>query len=172
MKLLSIWDIGICLKADKSVYLQYRHRKISDYMYSSMRYVVTFDDPISVSQTSENVSNIVQAASPTKTDVFCVTYNHVCCIYRFLSAVQLRSQCLPFSNLDGLKKIRTPNFSKILSAFALCIATSFSNLECSCSLIAEWISEWKHWNEGFPMWCRFSSTQVYIVSSLQSRGHK
>ena len=43
------------------------------------------------------------SCSPTETDVCCLAYSHVCFIHRFQSAVQLRSQCLPFSILDRRK---------------------------------------------------------------------
>ena len=52
---------------------------------------------VSNSETSENVCDLAQAAAPTETNVFCLAYNHVCSIHRFLSVFQLRSQCVPFS---------------------------------------------------------------------------
>ena len=58
---------------------------------------------VSRSQTSEKVSDLAQAATPTETDVCCLAYTHVCPIHRFLSAAQLRSQCLAFSIVDGWK---------------------------------------------------------------------
>ena len=40
MRLLSIWDVGICLSADRSSYLLYRHRKMSAYMFSNIQYII------------------------------------------------------------------------------------------------------------------------------------
>ena len=62
-----------------------------------------YDDLVSNSQTSENVWDLAQAAFPTETNVFCLAYTHMCSIHWFLSAVQLRNQHLPFSNLDRWK---------------------------------------------------------------------
>ena len=122
-------------------------------------------------QTSENVWDLAQAAPPTETDVCCLGYTHVCSIHWFLSVVQLRSQCLQFPIWDGWKTMYIFTFSQIHSASVLSTAISLSNWESPCSLIAEWISEWKHRDGCFPMWCRFSSIQFYVVNLLHYRGH-
>ena len=69
MRLLSIWDVGKCHKADTSGSLLFRHRKNSHNMYSNIHYIaeswwLNINPP-----TLENVYGLVKAALPTKTDV-------------------------------------------------------------------------------------------------------
>ena len=62
------------------------------------------------------------------------------------------------------------SFLQIHSVFVLTTALSLSDSEFPCTLIAEWILEKKYRNGCFPMSCRFSSIQIYIVNSLHYRG--
>ena len=59
---------------------------------------------VSISETSENVLDLVQAALTTATDVYCLVYAHMCSTPRFLMAVQLLSQYVAFYILDGRKR--------------------------------------------------------------------
>ena len=132
---------------------------------------------VSNSQTSENVWDLAQAAPPTETDVCCLTYTHVCSIRRFLLTVQLRSQCLPFYRFRAwthgkrCNSLVSPKCILFLPYLLLYLAISLSNWESPCMFIAKLISERKHPNGCFPMWCQFSSIQVYVVNLLNSREH-
>ena len=73
---------------------------------------------VSNSQTSEK-SDLAPAAPPTETDLCGLAYTHVCSIHRFLSAVELRSQCLPFSILRRMAN--DVNLSFLPNSFCFCL---------------------------------------------------
>ena len=112
---------------------------------------------------------------PPETDVFCLAYAHVCSIYRFLSVVQLGSQCPPFFILgDGeqCKSLLSPKSILLVFFLLLDLFLIVSNWEPlpSSSFIAEWIPEWKNWNGCFPIWGRLRSIEVCLAGLLDYRG--
>ena len=92
-------DVGICLSTDTSSYLLFRHRKMSAYMYSTIRHIVVWYQPIRHRKMSEIWRKLLHRPKP-----MCVVWRILmCAIYQLLSAVQLWSQRLPFSILHGWK---------------------------------------------------------------------
>ena len=119
------------------------------------------------SHTSGSILDLAQAATPNKTDVCSLAYIHVCSTHQFLSAAQLRNQCVTFSISDGCKSLLSPKSILLLPYLLLYLFI----WEPPWAFIEEWILKWKHRDNCFPMWCRFSSVQVYIVILKHHRGH-
>ena len=108
----------------------------------------------------------------------CVLSNIYLCVFSivFCRLFSCRVSAYRFPSWTGgqrCKSLLSPKSILLLFYLLpyLCLSLSLSYWDSLCSLIAEWILEWRHRNGCFPMWCRFSSIQVYIVNSLHYRGH-
>ena len=152
---LSCWNVGkrlitciqtcLTLQGHGGLLLTLRHRKMSDVWCNLFFWL--------------------------KPMCFCLVYTYACSVHRFLSIVQLLSQCS--SNTDG-KRCKQPNLSQTHSSRHLSTTKIFLYLaywDFSHSPLAELISDWKHWDGCFPMWRRFSSIKVWSVNLLHYRGH-
>ena len=105
MWLLSIWGVRKFPKADALCYLLNRHRRMSDYIYSGILYIVAlwwFNIKLS------DIRKCLRSGtslSPTQIDLFCLAYAHMCSIHRFLSADWLLSQFPPFFITERWKRM-------------------------------------------------------------------
>ena len=105
MQLLSIWDVGKCLKADISGSLLFRRRKISDCMYSNLLSIAElWWFSIKLSGIGKCLWFDVNCSSDQNRSLLS-SFSHVCSIHQFLYEVQLRSQCLPCSILENWKRM-------------------------------------------------------------------
>ena len=107
-QLLQLWSTKYAVTAHPEKFLKLVHRVIAVYTSGNVWFhkFNKFSTAeswwfIVNSQTSKNVSCLVQAVFLTGTDVFCLVYTHACSIHRFLSVVQMQSQWLPYFISDG-----------------------------------------------------------------------